>query len=339
MPSPEQVNWAKFRSTAVILAALLILGTLVVLLTGGTLMRPKSTVYLYLPDATGVAPGSPVRVDGIDVGKVTQVELSGSTAPERVVRVALSVDNDRMVNIPSDSTADTASDTLIGDKFIDVTSGSSRAPLKPGAEIQYKGSGDLMQRLDLAQFQQRLRVIQLTLDDVEKGKGPLGEFIQGDALYNDLRSKVSGLQSSIHKVADTTSAVGQALYTDALYRKVMDPLRELDRSLARLQAGEGSMGALLHDNKQYENAAAQAVELRHSIEHLRGNEMMSSDAAYVSWAGQVESILKKVEEFNASPMLATPAVYDNLAGMAKELQEKTKDFRENPKKFLRLKLF
>ncbi len=38
-------------------------------------------------------------------------------------------------------------------------------------------------------------------------------------------------------------------------------------------------------------------------------------------------------------MLTTSAVYDNLQGMAKELQTTTKDFRENPKKYLRFKVF
>ena len=32
-------------------------------------------------------------------------------------------------------------------------------------------------------------------------------------------------------------------------------------------------------------------------------------------------------------------VYDNLTGMAKELQSSTREFRENPKKYLRLKIF
>ena len=38
-------------------------------------------------------------------------------------------------------------------------------------------------------------------------------------------------------------------------------------------------------------------------------------------------------------MLTTSAVYDNLQGMAKELQAQGKEFRENPRKFLRMKLF
>src|ERR1039457_4115721 len=75
----------------------------------------------------------------------------------------------------------------------------------------YKGSGDLMQRLDIAQFQQQMHLIELVLDDIEQGKGPLGAFIQGDDIYNDLRKRITQLQRGIHVAADTTTAVGEAL--------------------------------------------------------------------------------------------------------------------------------
>src|SRR5260370_27824852 len=111
MLSPGQVNWAKLRSSAVILAALLILGTLVYLLTGGTFMEPKAQIYLYLPDATGVSKGSPVRVDGIGVGKVSRVELSGSNEPNSV-KVTMTIERDRLISITDDSTAQTTSHTI-----------------------------------------------------------------------------------------------------------------------------------------------------------------------------------------------------------------------------------
>jgi len=180
MPSAQQVNWAKFRASAVIVAGLLILGTLSFLLTGGTILAPKVKIYLYLPDATGVSPGSPVRVDGIGVGKVTLVELSGSNEPNRVIKVTMSVGRDRLASITDDSTAETTSDTIIGDKFVDVTSGAGARHLTAGGELRYKSSGDLMQRLDIAQFQQQMHPFELLLDDIEQGKGPLGEFIMGD---------------------------------------------------------------------------------------------------------------------------------------------------------------
>src|SRR6185369_609345 len=302
MPSPEQVNWAKFRASAVILAALMILGTLVYLLTGGTFLQPKAQIYLYLPDATGVAPGSPVRVDGIGVGKVTLVELSGSNEPNRVVKVTMTIERDRLTSITSDSTAETASDTLVGDKFIDVTSGTSDTHLLPGGELQYKSTG-LMQRLDISEFQKQMHQIELVLDEIEQGTTPLGQFIKGDAIYNDLRDKIAELQRGIHVAADTTTAVGQALYTDELYRKVTEPLRQLDASLARLQAGQGSGGALLHDTRQFAQASAQVADLRRSIHSLRGVPMMTDDRAYTGWTHQAVGIIRKVEEFNTTPML------------------------------------
>ena len=67
--------------------------------------------------------------------------------------------------------------------------------------------------------------------------------------------------------------------------------------------------------------------------------MMTDDRAYTGWTQQAVGIIRKVEEFNTTPMLTTSAVYDNLQGMAKELQVGTKEFRENPRKYLRFKLF
>jgi phospholipid/cholesterol/gamma-HCH transport system substrate-binding protein len=339
MPSAQQVNWAKFRASAVILAGLLILGTLAFLLTGGTLLEPQTQIYLYLPDATGVAPGSPVRVDGIGVGKVILVELSGSNEPNRVVKVTMSIGRDRLASITGDSTADTTSDNLIGDKFIYVTSGTGASHLMPGGELQFKSSGGLMERLDIAQFQQQMHLIEVLLDDIEQGRSPLGEFIMGETIYNDLRKRITELQRGIHVAADTTTAVGRALYTDALYRKITEPLRQLDESLARLQSGQGTGGSLLRDTQQYDQALAQVADLRRSIESLHSAETMTSDRAYRDWTRQVAAIIRQVDEFNAGPMLTTSAVYDNWQGMAKEFQATTQEFRENPQKFLRIKLF
>jgi uncharacterized phage infection (PIP) family protein YhgE len=195
-----------------------------------------------------------------------------------------------------------------------------------------------MQRVDIAQFQQQMHLIELLLDDIEQGRSPLGAFIKGDAIYNEVRDKITQLQRGIHVAADTTTAVGEALYTDALYRKIAEPLHQLDESLARLQSGQGT-GALLRDTQQYEQALAQVADLRRSIESLHGAEMIASDRAYNDWTRQVGAIIRQVDEFNAGEMLTTSAVYDNLDGMAKELQAKGKEFRENPRKFLRMKLF
>ena len=339
MPSVERVNWAKFRVSAVGAAALLILGTISALLTGGTLLEPKTTLYLFMPDATGVGPDSPVRVDGIGVGKVSLVELTGSSEPARVVRVTMTVERGRLPSISEDSTAQATSNNLIGDKFIDVQSGTSAKHLGPGGEIHFKSSPELMKSIDLSQFQQPLRDIQALLDDIEKGESPLGQFVMTDALYNDVRKKIAELDRVAQTAVKNTSAAGQALYTDAMYRQILDPLHKLDEGLGKFQAGQGSGAQLLANTKQYDQMRTQVADFRSSIEKLHGAEMLHSDEAYGGWIRQIDALLGQADAFNATPMLTTPAVYDNFNGMARELQSTVKEFREDPRKFLRLKVF
>ena len=98
MPSARHIRWAKFRVLTVSAAAVVILSILAYLLTGGTLLTKRAMMYLYIPDATGLGPGAPVRVDGIGVGKVRSVALSGSTEPNRVVKVTMTVERYRLAN-------------------------------------------------------------------------------------------------------------------------------------------------------------------------------------------------------------------------------------------------
>src|ERR1700740_3664569 len=99
MPSASRVRWAKFRVSVLTTAALAILLTLFYLLTGGTLLEQKASIYLYVPDATGLDKDAPVQVNGIDVGKVAKVELSGQTDPNRIVKIIMTVERERLESI------------------------------------------------------------------------------------------------------------------------------------------------------------------------------------------------------------------------------------------------
>jgi phospholipid/cholesterol/gamma-HCH transport system substrate-binding protein len=339
MPSARRVNWAKFRVSAVAVAGLAILGTVSVLLTGGTLFKPRTDLYLYLPDGTGLGKGSPVRVGGIGVGKVGSVVLSGSSEPNRIVKVTITVERDRLSSIADDSTAQTASDTMIGDKFVDISRGTSPNRIQPGAEIQFKGSPELMKTLDMSQFEQQLRLMDAVLTDIEQGRGQVGQFVMGEKIHGDIRQKVADIQEGIHAAIDTTSAVGREIYGVSMYRKISDPLVKLDASLARLQSGQGGAGQILRDNAQYGRLRAQTAELRRSIVDLRGSGFLQSDQMYNSWNRGVGLLIRSVDEFNNGPMMTRFDAYENFRGMAKELQGTIKEFRENPRKYMRLKLF
>ncbi|MGP8246899.1 MAG: MlaD family protein [Bryobacteraceae bacterium] len=334
MSSTRGVGWAKFRVAAVAVAALAILSVLLLLLSGGTFFQPKVTVYLYVPDATGLDTGADVRVDGIGVGTTASVGLSGSAAPDRAVRLALSIQRSHLSTITSDATAELTADNLVGDKFVDITSGIGSTHIHPGGEIHYKASPDLMKSLDLAQFQQQLRIVDATLRDMEDGRGPVGKFVQGDKMYTDVVRRMVVLQNDLRAAAKTTGAVGSVLYTDRLYRQIDDPLLRLDSTLARIQSGPW-----LRDAGQYQQLVDAARGLRESVADTRAGQLFQTDDLYVDFARRLTALARGVDDFNAGPQFTSSQLYDNLTGMSREMGALAHEILENPRKYLGIKIF
>src|SRR6185369_13807564 len=101
MPTVQEVTSAKFRVAVMIGSALAILSVLVYLLAGGAnWLQPAADVRTYMVDVTGLAKGSPVRFNGIRIGKVTSVQLSHLPDPLKVIRVEMSIVNHYLRSIP-----------------------------------------------------------------------------------------------------------------------------------------------------------------------------------------------------------------------------------------------
>jgi phospholipid/cholesterol/gamma-HCH transport system substrate-binding protein len=336
MPSARQIRWAKVRVFSVSAAALVIFADLVYLLTGGTLLEEKAYVYLYIPDATGLSKGAPVRVDGVYVGKVESIALSGLTDPRRVVKVTVSVRRSTLAKIPEDSYAELSSETLVGDQFVDVTSGRSPTPLQPGGVITYKEQAEILKSLDLQQFEAALRSVDATLTDIEQGKSRVGQFILGTAVYDDLRKRIIEADHGLRAARSPTNPVGEALFTEKAYQRLMQPVRALDQALARLQSGQGTAGQLLRDTAGYEQVRAFASDLSEIAQGLRSGPLLQSDELYTDWNRQVAGWIRMVDAVNTSPLLSNSQAYDSLNGLAKEMRDSLRDFRANPKKYLRI---
>jgi phospholipid/cholesterol/gamma-HCH transport system substrate-binding protein len=339
MPHARGVYLARFRVTVVAVAALVIVAVIVYLLTGGTLLQEKATLYLFIPDATGVEAGSAVRVNGTGVGKVSAVALSGSNTSRRVIRLTLSVEREHLRDIPSNSTAQISAETAVGDKYVDITQGNGAVPIAGGGEIRYRAEPEVVKTLDLQQFTRRLRDVDATLADIQQGKTPVGELVVGDQMYKDLRKDLVEADRAFRQATNAGSRAGQLLYTDQVYRRMSDPLVRLDERLARIEAGQGDDGRLLREDGPYIHLQQQAASLRQSIANLRGQKFLAADDLYESWNRELRSLFRRIDEVNTSSVFSNSLEYDNLAGFAGHLRASLRDFRQNPRKFLRIQLF
>lgn len=84
---------------------------------------------------TGIGIGSDVRIGGIKVGVVEQLDLN----PETYAAVATLRIQDK-VKLPEDSSAAIQSSGLLGDKFVSVEPGGSDAQLAQGGHIGFTQS-------------------------------------------------------------------------------------------------------------------------------------------------------------------------------------------------------
>lgn len=343
MPSPAQIAWAKFRVLVTSIAALSILAVLVYLLTGGGIFEPKIPLRTYLPDATGMARRAPVRLNGVLVGKVDSVRLSGSNDADRVIEVRMWVRQRFLAEIPEDSETDVSAETAIGDLFINIRKGKSPRPIAAGGVLRHQPEASMMSRIDMRAFEARLREIGATLDDIERGKGPLGELLQTEELYRKLVERVGTIQKHMDAAVGMRATLGRLLYGVDVYRDISVPLQRLDRELAAIEQGQGPAGRFLKDPSSYEEARRKIAGLRRAVDDLGASRFVSSDELYVAWNRRVASLVEAVDNFNSGQgatgaMLVSTRLYESLAGGARELQSQLRDFRSDPRKFLRIGL-
>src|SRR5690242_1510190 len=136
MPDPKKVRWSQLKVGIVGLSAFIILAVLIFLLTGSKgLFKKKALLRTYMDDASGIAEGTPVRLNGIIVGSLEKVRLTNSTNPQRAVEFDMRMLESFLKEIPVDSVAGVGAANFIGDKFINITKGADMAhTVKDGDE-------------------------------------------------------------------------------------------------------------------------------------------------------------------------------------------------------------
>src|SRR6266478_3186455 len=130
MPDPKKVSWAQLRIGIMAAVAMAILGVLIFLLTGsGGIFTSYATLDTYMDDSAAMNTSTPVRLNGITIGKIDKIEFSGLNEKGKIVRIKMDVKKENLNQIPKDSIAGVDAANLLGDKVINITKGKSPVPV------------------------------------------------------------------------------------------------------------------------------------------------------------------------------------------------------------------
>ena len=361
MPSASKTKWAQLKVGLMTIAALVILGALLWLMAGSQgFFQTTVNVYTYLDDSAAVSEGAPVRLNGILIGKVSQVGLSGVSEPNRVVRVTMEIGDEFPQVIPVDSEAAIAAENLLGTKYINIRKGKSAQAIQAGAEIRSLDTrefDDLVQQAypALASLSAITKKIEGIVDQVESGKGSIGKLLVDETLYTNLSNIVAEANKLSKTLNSTEGTLGKLLHDDTLHNDVRGVIAKVDAVVDGLNRGEGTAGKFLKDPRIYDDTRQTIQETRQTVSQVRdllaglnrgegtAGKLLKSEELHAQvkeTIGRLDSLLDKINSGQGTigQLLANPALYESLDGTAREMNGLMKDFRANPKKFLRIKL-
>lgn len=262
-----QARSRELKVGLVVLAALAVLVTgLLVIGDKNNFFVRKTIYFVRFNQVGGLAQGAGVTLDGVNVGTVDRVVLPRNPE-QREIDVWLMVDRRYAERLrapqPPAPNAEQATKAristlgLLGDKFIELNSGSEKYPAIPDeGEIPAASQPDLDALVasgedvvgNVAQISHSLQHI---LARVERGEGLLGELTSQSAAGQQLRQSAVATLQSLQRVTDEMengAGVFPRLVNDRqLADRVVGAVERLDAVLASAQHGQGALPALLND--------------------------------------------------------------------------------------------
>jgi phospholipid/cholesterol/gamma-HCH transport system substrate-binding protein len=362
MPEAKKVSWAQLRIGIMAAVAMSILGVLIFILTGtGGIFTSYATAYTYMDDSAAMSTSTPVRLNGITIGKIDKIEFSGLKEKGKIVRIKMKVRHDILSQIPDNSVAGVDAANLLGDKFINITKGSSPTPIKDEGTLQSKETQDIPELMTragdlLGGFQVSLKRFDSLLAGIDAGQGNLGKFFKDEQLYNELTSAASQLNKIVASVNSGKGTLGRLLNDEGLYEDLRSPIKRIDAVLDDLQQGKGTLGKLLKDPALFDETRQTIADIRRLVDvdfrklvddlnagKGTAGKLLKDEELYKRLNQVVANLNGSIDKLNAGQgtlgqLLVNPQLYESLNGATREAQQLVKDMRANPKKFLRIKL-
>jgi phospholipid/cholesterol/gamma-HCH transport system substrate-binding protein len=290
MPSQQEVRWSQLKVGTIVLVSTIVLVTLLFLMTSSSglgFFSHKLTLTTYFENSAGLKTGAAVNLQGVTVGTVKSVIIVN--APDRKltpVQVVMKVDSKFQSGIHKDSTAALTTVGVLGDTVVDINSQvASGTPIQDGDELKTLETPSIQDVVKASQGTiESLNVIlakmNSVVDNLQSGKGSIGQLIANPDLYNKAVTTVNELNKLEVGLNEGRGSIGKLMTDETMYNRLNDAAGKLDTIATSLNSGQGTAGKLLKDDALYTN-------LNQSLAHLN-NILTEADAG----KGSVGMLLK-----------------------------------------------
>jgi phospholipid/cholesterol/gamma-HCH transport system substrate-binding protein len=348
MAQRKQLTWSELRVGLFVIVGLAVLAVAIFYVTGAGFLGPKYKIKTYLPEVSGLAPGAPVKLDGVVIGNVDQVLLvprEHGKVPDKNhnIMVGMRIDKRYQDDILSDSTASLVTEGLLGNRYVNIQRGYTGTPIKDGQAVPAGDITDVM-----ANFKTLSVQVSDMLTDLKAGKGTLGKLITDEQAYNNLNTMLVKGNQIVASVQAGKGTLGRLVIDDQLYTKVDKGVDQINTILSDVREQKGTIGKLLYDPSLYDQAK-KALDNGNSI--MTGvrdgkgtlGKLVTDETLYNEIRDattNIKTVSGKMTKTDntAGKLFNDPSLYDNMNALSTDLRSFMAEFRKNPKKYLSIKL-
>ncbi len=313
MPTPPSTA----RRVGLLLLVALALGMAAIFTVGErrNLFSAKNDYFIRFDSVSGLQPGSNVQLDGVGVGSIAAIDLSEDVRQNQI-EIRIRVEERFAARIRDDSMARIRTLGLLGDKYIEISSGTSQFPeipeggaigTAPVADVdRLRASGEDLVN-NVTRITEQLTTI---LGRMERGEGILGELTRDVEPNRKVTTEFIATLDSIRGMFDEfrngAGPLPRMLGDRTLGDKLESTVTRLDSLLGQAESGGGALSMLLTDGEQkarlerslasierttanLESASASLREERALLPKLLGDEAYGEKLS-----GELQSLLENL---------------------------------------------
>jgi phospholipid/cholesterol/gamma-HCH transport system substrate-binding protein len=343
MPRTRSLAWSELKLGITVVIALAI-AIVFAFMVGGEGGLPWQRYHLKtrFPNVQGLKSGAVVRLAGVEVGQVSDVQFAGSQ-----VEVTLEISEDVKDKITEQSRAMIGSISLLGETAIDIATVGIGRPLPDWGYIQStKTPGQIAEVAEQANA--GITEITALLKDIRAGKGTLGKLITDDAVYKEFVALTAAADTVVQNLNRGQGTMGKLLKDDAAYKSLQASLDNLATMTRRINAGEGSLGHLLKDDQFGKSLSSTTANLDTVSARLAKGEgsmgkLLTDEALYKrldAVTGRLDTLLTRLNDGQgtAGQLLQDKKLYENMNGAVTDVRSLLVEIKKDPKKFLNVKV-
>jgi phospholipid/cholesterol/gamma-HCH transport system substrate-binding protein len=289
-------------------------------LKGTDIFSSTRKIYAIYPKIAGLNRSNPVTINGLNVGKVSNIEFKNDTSRFLVVEMSIT----HNVPISKNSIAQIYSSDLLGSKAVEIKLGNSVDLVKDGDTLRSDSKGSLEDEVSR-------QVLPLKM----KAESLMGSFdtllnilnqVMNEQTRDNLIKSFASIHNTIKHLEITTSTIDTIV------------TNQKDRMSAIITNIESITRNIKNNNQQITNAINNVSKMTDTLSAANlSKTILTTQRALKNF----EEITDKINKGHGSlgMLVNNDSLYNQLEGSSRNLNLLLQDLKAHPKKYVQVSVF